>query len=251
MKLWLLTMGLLLGVMAQAIPADKVTEKGDKESVKDKAPDDGVRHTFEVGAKDKETEEAIAKLMASSRGATAPKYVPSNPPTGWTYSTTLTFNKGILAFLAKNVGKKVGSGQCAALAEVGLATVKAKANFLARKGTGHPDDYVWGTLVTTLTPSSTDASKVQPGDILQIRGPQSGPTFKGPTQGGGSYTSSAFHHTDVVQGVAKGKDSWWLMTYDQNVSNAGREEQWVHQGAFVKLKDMQKGTTIWVYRATK
>jgi hypothetical protein len=42
------------------------------------------------------------------------------------------------------------------------------------------------------------------------------------------------------------------MTYDQNVARSGGKlEEWVHSGARMKLRDMQKGTTIWVYRPTE
>jgi len=182
-----------------------------------------------------------------------PQFVPADPPEKWTRTTTLPLNTRVLKYCQDNLGKTVGTGpyrgECAALNEQALLYARARTAFPPRKDTPNSDDYVFGKLVCTLTPKDHDAGKVQPGDLLQARGPAKGPSFKGKSDNGGSYFSSLPHHSGVVQAVGKSADSWWLMTYDQNIANSsGKLERWVHQGQKMKLKDMQTGVTIWVYR---
>jgi hypothetical protein len=179
--------------------------------------------------------------------------LPASPPARWTYTARNSLNQLILKFCRANLNRKVGDGQCAALLTEAVRFAGGRIDFANRRDTRHSDDYVWGRLVTTLTVNNRDASKVRPGDLLQIRGPRNGAAFAGKANNGGTYWQSLYQHSAVVQAVARTQEGWWLMTYDQNVGNpkTGRMEQWVHEGTKLKLRDMQKGVTIWVYRATR
>lgn len=196
---------------------------------------------------------AVVSVVVAPKGDDKPVYVPANPPAEWTRTTKLPLNTRVLEYCHKNLGKTVGTGptrgECAELNGHALLSAGARARFAARTDTGSRHDYVWGKLVATLTAGKVDASVVQPGDLLQIRGPRSGLSFRGPASNGGVYHGGYTQHSAVVQAVGKADESWWLMTYDQNLLGpSGKLERRVQEGTQLKLRDLQEGTTIWVYR---
>lgn len=126
-------------------------------------------------------------------------------------------NEKVLAFSKANLTKQVGDGECAALANAALAEAGAKSHreFPDRPNDG---DYVWGELVFGVEvkdgKSALEGSltKVRPGDIIQYRDAK----FSGRRPGGGTYSSSAPHHTAVVSAV--GADGKVLGILQQNTN---------------------------------
>ncbi len=119
-----------------------------------------------------------------------------------------TFNKAVLAYCAKHVGKKVGSGECSHLAVEALRV--AGAEFVATAGKGGParGAPVWGALVRSLewngkvTVAGGPKAPCLPGDVIQY----GKATF--------SNGQSAPQHTSVVAAVDdKGLPS---EVYEQN-----------------------------------
>lgn len=195
----------------------------------------------------------VLSVLVAPKSDEAPVFVPANPPATWTRTTTLPLNARVLEFCRKNLGKTVGTGptrgECAELNGHALLAAGARARFAPRSDTATRHDYVWGKLVCTLTAGKTDASAVEPGDLLQIRGPKNGTSFRGDASNGGFYLRSYPQHSAVVQAVGKTDESWWLMTYDQNLLGpSGKLERHVQEGTQLKLRDLQEGTTLWVYR---
>jgi hypothetical protein len=116
---------------------------------------------------------------------------------------TASINQQIIAFCQTHLHAKVGGGECAQLVSEALRV--AGANFMT-SDPNHNGDYVWGTLVTTMTPGQASSSaRCQPGDIIQ---------FQNVTLSGG-WTAS--HHTAIVAAV----DSLGRPTqvYEQNVGS--------------------------------
>lgn len=189
-----------------------------------------------------------------ARAADEPvRYVPADPPTTWTRTSKLPLNQRVLRYCEKNLGKTVGTGptrgECAELNGHALLAAGARARFAPRSDTATRHDYVWGKLIATFKTGSVDAGVVQPGDLLQIRGPKDTPSFKGPASNGGTYFSTYTQHSAVVQAVGRSGEAWWLMTYDQNTAGpSGRLERRVKEGARIKLADIQPDVTVWVYR---
>lgn len=154
-------------------------------------------------------------------------------------------NPKVAAFARSNVSKQVGDGECAALAVEALKAVGAKP-FGTWKDSPNPGDYVWGSLVYGLGYKDGVRSEdvalgttVLAGDIVQYRDAE----FKGKLASGGTYTSSAPHHTAVVVGVRNNGKS--LVVLEQNVN--GRKtvgESTIH------LNDLHSGW-VKVYRAVK
>jgi hypothetical protein len=117
-----------------------------------------------------------------------------------------TLNQQIVAFCQSHRGSRVGGGECAHLAMEALRV--AGADFTAHDP-NHNGDYVWGTLVTTITRGrDTSSARCQPGDIIQ---------FQNVTLSGGW---TAGQHTAIVAAV----DSLGRPTqvYEQNVGVDGK-----------------------------
>lgn len=135
------------------------------------------------------------------------KFPPIRPP-----SVNASLNQRVAAYLAQNVGKRLGGGECAHLASESLRVAGAKFGNVGPDSPGS-GDYVWGTLVKTVefkvgtAVDSRPSSALQPGDVLQYRNT----TF--------STGSKATHHTSVVAAV----DSSGRVTkvYEQNLGNGG------------------------------
>ena len=91
--------------------------------------------------------------------------IPTPPPGFGLVGTPTTMENAVVSFAKSHLGQKVGSGECAALANEALRVAGAEY-----QGQGGPD-YSWGSLVTTITPGhdSNPSSVCQPGDILQYQ----------------------------------------------------------------------------------
>ena len=127
----------------------------------------------------------------------APAIVPASPPPVASFSLGPT----ILAFCRESVGKKIGIGQCATLAEEALKDAGA-----APRGADWPNDgdYVWGDPVAFIQAGISglkgvqNLEKVEPGDIIQFHSAR----FSGFDHGqAGVYHYEARHHTAVVESV--------------------------------------------------
>lgn len=125
---------------------------------------------------------------------------PSAPPVPPVAS--ISYGPSILAFCRENVGRKVGSGQCASLASAALKSVGAAT----RGGADWPGegDYVWGEPVAWIKSGYSDRkcgrelSHVEAGDIVQFHNTR----FNGFNHSEeGTYRMEAQHHTAVVESV--------------------------------------------------
>lgn len=111
-----------------------------------------------------------------------------------------TANQKVLDFVYSHLNTQVGDGQCAALASQALAYAGAK-NFDVLGPTGPNADYVWGTPVATLTPTSHSTLVIVPGDIIQF---QDVVIVTQTVYPDGSWTRSEVdlpHHTAIVTNV--------------------------------------------------
>jgi hypothetical protein len=153
----------------------------------------------------------------------------------------LPLNEAVVAFCKANLGKQVGEGECAHLAGAALKEAGAKPH-RAFPDSPNKGDYVWGTLVFGMEfkdgKGSTEGSptKVRPGDIVQYRDAK----FSGRKPTGGTYTSSAAHHTAVLAAVSP--DGKVLSLLQQNSGG----KRYVTEATQV-LTDMQAGW-LKVYR---
>ena len=114
-------------------------------------------------------------------------------------ATAPDLGKKVLAFCQEQVGKKVGDGECSALAGAALASASAKGISGSSPG---GDDYIWGDLAGIIETQGksnydreTQARTARPGDILQFRDAAFANSFAG-------NSSSAGHHTAVVVAVS-------------------------------------------------
>jgi hypothetical protein len=129
---------------------------------------------------------------------TLPAAAPASPPAVGSFA----FGPSILAFCRDNVGKKIGIGQCASLAEEALKDAGAAP----RAATDWPEegDYVWGDPVAFIEAGFTgpkgvqDLQKVEPGDIVQFHHVRFSGFYHGQE---GVYHYEARHHTAVVESV--------------------------------------------------
>jgi hypothetical protein len=137
----------------------------------------------------------------------------------------------VMEFCRRNLGEKVGNGQCAVLAVEALKSAGA-----ARMGRDFPKrgDYVWGEQVALLEYGRREIAgleslaKVRPGDIIQFRNVRL--EGHGPA---GRYGMTADHHTAVVATVDSA--SGVLTCYHQNW---GRK---IVRQDRMQLKDLQSG----------
>jgi hypothetical protein len=140
----------------------------------------------------------------------------------------LTINTLVLEFAQAHLGEQVGSGQCTDLANEALRV--AGADFAVHDpGNG---DYIWGTLITTITPGDDSNPTVPcvPGDIIQ---------YQNVTLADGS---TAAHHTSIVAAVdANGRPTY---VYEQNVGGNLND---VYDSAVINAQTVEQGT-IQIYQ---
>src|SRR6185437_1225992 len=148
-------------------------------------------------------------------------------------------NQKVLEFCQTNLGKKVGDGECAALAMRALRTAGAERSSYSTRGR----EYGWGKLVRTVTAGTNLTGEVLPGDILQFRHA----VFKGKV--GRDIVESFYpHHTAIVATVKNdGRD---LEILQQNVGGDGKsdEERRLVQRSRLRFGELQKGGWVKIYR---
>ncbi len=192
---------------------------------------------------------STAMLTAVSPNSVAKNFVPEKQTELQKLLKLATKNVGeinaiVYKYAASKIGQKVGDGECATLAVEALKAAGAK-NFWQLGPTGNDADYVWGTRVATITPSTKSAANITAGDIIQFRNVS---TYKKTTFPNGSwrsYTSSYNHHTAIVKGVS-GSEIYLL---HQNVGENGKtpEAKKIVQAGTINLNDITSGS-MWVYR---
>jgi len=147
----------------------------------------------------------------------------------------------VVQFCKDNRGKKVGDGECVALAVEALKAAGAKTN-ADFEDSPKQGDYVWGDLVYArevkgrkTSEQKVDGKKVQPGDVIQLRDAR----FEGKL-GKGKYLLEASHHTAVVVGLRE--NGKVLVLLEQN----GNGKKIVSEGTY-RLDDLKEGW-LRVYR---
>ena len=134
----------------------------------------------------------------------------------------LDLNERMVRFCREKLGKKVGSGQCSALADEALPAIGAERRLKDAPTSG---DYVWGTLICRLeiqdgkqvfevsdAGKSTDKRRrtnVRAGDIIQFRNAE----FEGRSERG-IYRKTAPHHTAVIEQLSD--DGSYCKILEQN-----------------------------------
>ena len=153
-------------------------------------------------------------------------------------------NSGVVKFARDHVGKKVGDGECTALAIEALESVGAKTTHDFGV-TGLDKDYEWGTLVKK-------HADVQPGDIVQFRDvvTVTKTVTKSPKGTSTRTTKRGYdHHTAVIsRNLGKGK----FKVYEQNSGGPDTtevEKQKVREND-LDLAGKTSGT-VWIYRPVK
>jgi hypothetical protein len=134
----------------------------------------------------------------------------------------------VLNWCGARIGQGIMRGECAELPGAAFINVGAKKLF---NESPSPGDYVWGTLIRTVSPNRNTTGDVRPGDVLQ---------YHGVRYVNGNITTTADHHTSVVKAVSLGGS--YLTVLEQNASN----RRYVTQGV-VNLKGLTAGV-IYIYR---
>ena len=165
--------------------------------------------------------------QASQRGTLAQSQTTRPGPTGTTQSATrqsttggatttqpLTYGRQIVDFARRQVGQRVGDGECFALADQALRS--AGAGSAADFGpVGTDTDYRWSS-------QRVEASQAQPGDIIQFRNFTVETRTDRPDKSWQSNSESRPHHTAVV--VAN-DGAGHLTVLEQNVQIGGTTGQ--------------------------
>jgi hypothetical protein len=210
----------------------------------------------------------LSAVPGSSKALAASALVSSLPvqTLGTTYIGTQ-----VLAFAKKNLGNKVGDGECATLAAEAVKAAKG-VPFDKLGPTGLDANYVWGKKVTTISLSNQgfQGAGIQPGDIIQFRDVKISKSVRTDFKNGGWQTQSSNlgygHHTAIVSGV----NGDFVDLLQQNVGPNGKSadaKKIVQTGtiwarSFTTTSKDKSGNTItttykftsgtmWVYRPYK
>jgi hypothetical protein len=147
----------------------------------------------------------------------------------------------VLAFCQQRIGRRVGKGQCAHLSSEALKHLGPRRRPPDFPGKG---DYVWGEMVAFIRAGTGGIvglealSKVQPGDIVQLRNA----CFEGSWTNGGTYLLTTHHHTTVVERVRH--ESGVLHILHQNVKGVFGVTRGTHE-----LRRLKSGW-LRIYRPT-
>jgi hypothetical protein len=153
-------------------------------------------------------------------------------------------NQKVLAFAEANLGQKVGHGECTDLADAAYAAAGAESE--TKLGpTGPNADYVWGTLVSTVTGPGSSLAGVLPGDVIQFRNVTLVHTTHNPDGSWYTTTKSAAHHTAIVESVSGST----INVLEQNVGDASTPDsvRYTVQRGTYDVSDLQTGT-MWIYQ---
>lgn len=161
-------------------------------------------------------------------------------------SVLLATNVSAFAYAKSNLGRKVGDGQCAALAAAALRYAKCKPR--QTKDSPNAGDYVWGGRLATITKDNRNANHhavFAAGALLQLRNVE----LRGASLGGGTYYRTYSHHTAVVGQWGRDGKGRYMEVYEQNVGAQGKSDaaKMIVQRNRYYLGDLARGT-IWVYR---
>jgi hypothetical protein len=154
-------------------------------------------------------------------------------------------NQDVVNFAEAHLGLKVGpQGECTDLVDAAYAAAGAESE--TKLGPTGPDaDYVWGTLVSTLTTTSQSLAGILPGDVIQFRNVTLVHTTHNPDGSWYTTTKSASHHTAIVESISGST----INVLEQNVGSATTPDsvrRTVQRGTY-DLADLQGGT-MWVYQ---
>jgi hypothetical protein len=167
----------------------------------------------------------VASGPAPSAGVAAPVWPSEAPGLG----------ASVLAFARARLGRLVGGGECAELADHALVAAGART-FGAYAGLTQGDDYVWGHPV-----SLRDA---RPGDILQFRDFVAETSIR--SRAGESESSDVYsHHTAILE--ANLGDS--LLVLEQNAApdrSVRRSRVAIRSGSFGGMPTPDAVTTVQV-----
>ena len=173
-----------------------------------------------------------------------PTQTPAPTPTPPPAPQIPVTNQKIVTFAEAAVGQKVGGGECTDLADAAYAAAGAESEY--NLGPTGPDaDYVWGTLVSTVTTASHSLAGVLPGDVIQFRDVTLVHTTTYPNGSWYTTTQTAEHHTAIVESVSGST----IYVLEQNVGSANTPDsvrQTVQHGSY-NLDDLQSGT-MWIYQ---
>ncbi len=149
-----------------------------------------------------------------------------------------------MAFAEAHLGQEVGGGQCTDLVDAAYAAAGAESE--SKLGpTGSDSDYVWGTMVTTVTTASHSLAGVVPGDVIQFRDVTLVHTTTHPNGSWSSTTKTADHHTAIVESVSGST----ITVFEQNVGFADTPDsvRYTDQIGTYDLNDLTSGT-MWIYQ---
>lgn len=169
------------------------------------------------------------------------QYANYGPVNSLTTPSSSTIASKMVNFLERNLGKRIGSGECAVVATESLRVaggqfVRTKPDF------PNAEDYVWGDFVKRVEFKSGKAvdsnvsAKVKPGDIIQYRNA----TF--------SNGKRATHHTSVVASVDSNGNP--IQVYEQNIgklSKTGSTQDRTVRKSSIDLKALNGGW-VRIYR---
>jgi hypothetical protein len=153
-------------------------------------------------------------------------------------------NQKVVAFAEAHLGQKVGQGECTDLAEAAYAAAGAESESMLGP-TGPDANYVWGTLVTTVTTANHSLAGVLPGDVIQFRDVTLVHTTTYPNGSWYTTTQTAAHHTAIVESVSGST----IYVLEQNVGSANTPDSVRHtvQHGTYNINDLQSGT-MWIYQ---
>lgn len=150
-------------------------------------------------------------------------------------------NRKVYEYAIANMGEQIGNGECSFLIHNALVAAGAKT-FNQLGPTDLYSDYVWGKLVTTITPHQIEHQSLKVGDIIQFRDAS---TYEKITKPDGSWKTRRVkytHHTSIIAEV-KGTR---LVLIHQNFGNDPATKKTVQKSP-LDLATLQSGI-LWVYR---
>ncbi len=149
------------------------------------------------------------------------------------HAAAVSLNSKVVSFAQAHLKQRVGGGECAHLADEALRA--AGAQFIATDP-NHNGDYVWGKLITTITPGkdSSPNTPCQPGDIIQFQNVKLSSGW------------NATQHTAIVMAVdSKGRPT---KVYEQNVAVNGKYDRTDRLDPMTINATTVKAGTIHIYR---
>lgn len=180
---------------------------------------------------------AVALTVQAARGTEGPASQKKARTAAKAVVEVPALNVRIVAFARGQVGKKVGNGECTALAAEALRRAGGRRFMMQRTG----GDFIWGKPVKSF-------GEALLGDVVQFRNA----VFRGKTRlpGGRVWTwwQEYPHHTAIVSEV---RDGGRLVTVlHQNIGPEDRpeDEKRLVQETTIRPDALQPGGKLWIYR---